>query len=257
VVPGRTTILVGGHLLRTPADVKAIAAVGPYIVVQTEVLQIGAINTWRSDEQEEQFDTVYIPLLQNAQAVWEGSRSNLPIVESLGGRGYHLLGGYHPAMKEIVPKRNPDVDFLFYGSVTDHRKRMLDQLLARGHKLVVLQADTAIFRNDWIARTKVHLVPRQGDTMNHLAWGRICYLLNNGCLPVVEQALEQEWLQDCFLWADTAKWVDLCEQTLLRSDRQDVAAELHERYKKIRYTDQLEKVLNEMDHPVSVRHPAA
>lgn len=246
VVPGRTTILVGGHLLPSLRDVEAIAATGPFIVYQTEVLQLGAINTWRSVEQEEHFDTIYMPLLQKALAVWEGTKSNIPVVESFGGRGYHLLGGYHPGLCEIIHKRNPDVDFLFYGSVTEHRKRMLDPLLARGHNLIVLQADAALFRNDWIARTKVHLVPRQGDTMNHLAWGRIGYLLNNGCLPVVERALEQDWLQACFLWSETEQWIELCEHTLYRADRREVCSELTAKYQQIPFTQHLEQVLDEM-----------
>src|SRR6185295_16601626 len=122
-------------------------------------------------------------------------------------------------------------DFLFFGSLTLHRQTVIDQLRQRGHHVVAIFDDPALFRNDLIARAKVHLAPNHGNVLNHFPWPRIAYLLNNRSLVVAERSNGQEWLQDCFLWAESHHWVDLCEQTLLRPDRELLTKDLCERFK--------------------------
>ena len=94
--------------------------------------------------------------------------------------------GYHPLMEEIHHKKNKDIDFLFCGSITPHRKKLLDELSARGGKIVTMFDDAAMYRNDLIARARIHLAPNQDPGMNHLGSSRITYLLNNHAVVVVE-----------------------------------------------------------------------
>jgi hypothetical protein len=231
----RMTILIGGHLLNSLDVIDQIARAGPYIVLQSEAIQSAIVN-----------QAMYVPLLQRARSVWEGIPDQLAPLALLGARPQLLLAGYHPRMEEIAAKNNRDIDFLFFGSITPHRQTMFDQLRQRGCEVVTMFDEDAIFRDDMIARTKVHLAPRQSDAMNHLPYVRICYLLNNRGLCVVERCRDQEWLQDCFLWAESSRWVDLCEQTLRRPGREQLATEFYERYKRTPFTDYLEKVLEDL-----------
>lgn len=205
--PSRLNIIVGGHHLAAPENVLQIAAVGDYIVFQTEVIKEDTVNLTNT---REHFEEVYLPLLQRAKSVWEGASTNLRTLEGLGVRTQTYVGGYVAAMEEIIHKRNKDIDFFFYGSITPHRREMLDKLRATGCSLHTEFDIPAFYRNDLIARSRVVLSPRQGDVMNQLPYGRICYLLNNRMPVVVERCLEQEWLEDCFFWSETEQWVDLC-----------------------------------------------
>lgn len=241
--PSRLNILVGAHNLSSPQHVLDIAGVGDYVVLQTEVIKGDAVNL---SGDRDHFESVYLPLMQRAKSVWEGASTNLAILEAFGCRTQTYVGGYTPAMEEIVHKRNKDIDFLFYGSMTPHRQRMLDQLRARGHVLVTEFDISAFYRNDLIARSKVALSPRQGDQMNHLPYGRICYLLNNRMPVLVERCLEQEWLQDCFFWSESDEWVDLCVETLLRSDRATATEEKFDRFRQLRLGDQVQRLLDEL-----------
>lgn len=238
--PSRLNIIVGGHHLASAEHVLQIAKIGDYIVFQTEIIKEDTVNLTNT---REHFENVYLPLLQRAKSVWEGASTNLRALEGFGVRTQTYVGGYVAAMEEIVHKRNKDVDFLFYGSITPHRREMLEKLKASGCSLVTEFDIQPFYRNDLIARSKLVLSPRQGDVMNQLPYGRICYLLNNRMPVVVEKCLEQEWLQDCFYWGETEEWVDLCLETLHRPDLAAATAEMFERYKKLRFADQLQQLL--------------
>jgi hypothetical protein len=192
---------------------------------------------------KEQMETVYLPLLMGAAAVWDGSRDNIAALERYDIRATYLVGGYHPAMEEIIHKKNKDIDFLFYGSITPHRREMLRALEQRGCQVCVTFDVRAIYRNDLIARAKVNLSPGQGAGMGQLPWSRICYLLNNGSLCVVERCHDQAWLEHCFLSASTDHWIDLCRDTLHRPDRCQIAEEFAERFRKMPFADRLAEVL--------------
>jgi len=241
---GRMPIIVGGHLLTSRRDVDAIAASGEYIVYQTENFENGVVDFVGRGNC---YESVYVPLLARARTVWEiVSPAQVTMIANFGGRPHRLLGGYHPDMEEVTPKRNKDIDFLFFGSMTPHRHAMLEMLRKRGHEIVTIQNEADIFRNDFIARSKVHLAPKYGEQRDHFPWPRHMYLLNNKCLIVSEKCKYQEWLEDCFLWAPTEPWAELCEQTLARSDREQLALSFHERFKQRPFTNELQQALDAM-----------
>lgn len=243
VEQGCMNIIVGGHNLSSPTDVETVAACGDYVVYQTEIINENRINTWPS---EAQYRDIYLPLMQRARSVWEGTQRNVPVLDQLGLRHQLLLGGYLPQMEEVKHKRNKDIDFLFYGSLTPHREQMLSTLCTKGYRMAVVFDVRATYRNDLIARSRLNACPRQSDEMNHFPWGRIWYLLNNRSLPVVESCENQDWLEHCFPWSDTEGWVALCESTLHRSDRDEFAEECFEKFRAMPFKDQMQQVLDEM-----------
>lgn len=230
----RTNILVGSHNQTDPAVVSQIKQAGPYILLQTEVIRGDSINNWNN---QKSFATVYLPLMRQATAVWTGSEENIAALEKLHVEADMLLWGYHPLMEEIHHKKTKDIDFLFSGSISAHRKKLLDQLTAHGCKVVTMFDDAAMYRNDLIARARVNLAPNHGAGLDHLGKSRVLYMVNNRAIVVVEKCFDQARYEHCFPWAETEHWVDLCMETLRRPDLAQVTEEYYDRFKQIRMAD--------------------
>ncbi len=240
--PDRLNIIFCGHLLTAPEQVESIVGACQYIAIQHEILNTGGVNLTRDSQHLKQ---VYVPFLNHALAVWEGVPRNLEPLRQLGLRSSFFRGGYHPWMQEVRPKLERDIDFLFYGSITSYRRQMLERLSARGHRVVAVFDPRPQYRNDLIARTKVHLAPIQGPGMEHFAYGRVGYLLNNDGLVVVERCHDQEWLEHCFITASSDNWIDVCEQTVLRYDRDEIRKEFVARFQQLPFNEQMQRLLDE------------
>jgi hypothetical protein len=230
----RTNILVGSHNETNPAIIKQVKQAGPYILLQTEAIKPDSINNWNN---QKSFAEVYLPLMRQATAVWTGSNENIKVLKQLDVEADLLFWGYHPLMEEIYHKRNKDIDFLFCGSITPHRKKLLEQLIARGAKVVTMFDDAAMYRNDLIARARINLAPNHGPGLSHLGKSRVLYLVNNRSIVVVERCFDQSLYEHCFPWAETEHWVDLCMETLRRPDLVQIAEGYYERFKKIPMAD--------------------
>jgi hypothetical protein len=241
IEPDRINIVLGGHMLGAREQVDNISQACAYIALQHEILNADGVNLTKNPEH---FNNVYLPFLQSALVVWEGIPRNLPTLRKLGLRTATFRGGYHPAMREVQRKRERDIDFLFYGSITPYRRQLLEQLSARGYQVVAVFDPRSTYRNDLIGRAQVNLAPIQGTGMEHFAYGRVCYLLNNDSLVVVQRCEDQAWLESCFISASTAHWVDVCEQTLLRNDRDRVRDEFCERFRSFPFVEQMQRLLD-------------
>jgi tetratricopeptide (TPR) repeat protein len=239
----RINIIVGGHRLDKPEHVKEIVNAGKYIVVQSEVLGEDTINNWPL---QERYAKIYLPLIKQAAVVWDGIDTNHHQLRKLDIDAVFMRFGYLPQLEEIFHKKDKDIDFLYYGSVTPHRKKMLDALAAKGGRIYVDFDSTAMFRNDLIARTRVNLAPKQSPEADHLAASRVLYLINNRSIVVVEQCRDQNWVEHCFPSADTENWVDLCLETLNRPDLDMAAEEYYERFKKMNLTDDIHTLVERL-----------
>ena len=225
-LPDRMNIILGANRLQSPVTIQV-----PYIILQAEVL-----GTYFSVEQVEK---IQLPLWRSARAVWTNVESQKAL-KTFGIKSKIFTMGYHPQMKEITHKKNKDIDFLFYGSITPHRNKMLAALRERNPNIIVLFDEAHIFRNDYIARTKVHLSLTHDPAETIFAGSRVLYLVNNGCTVVVEDANGQEPYTDCFPHAPTDKWVDLCIKTLKAPDR---SSEYYANFKKIKMADIMAKLI--------------
>jgi hypothetical protein len=252
IEPDRINIVFGGHALGNSGNVDTIAGACKYIAMQSEILNQDGVNL---SHNQDHFEQIYLPFLRRAIAVWEGIPRNLAPLKKLGIQPAFFRGGYHPGLEEVRPKLERDVDFLFYGSITNYRREMLERLSARGHSVVAVFDSRATYRNDLIARAKVNLAPIQGPGMEHFAYGRVCYLLNNHSLVVVQRCEDQAWLESCFIPATEDDWVNVCEQTLLRADRDALREEYCARFRTILFTKQVQGLLDATFANDSSRQP--
>jgi GT2 family glycosyltransferase/Flp pilus assembly protein TadD len=227
----RINLVLGAHNLTDPASVEQIKRAGEYVIVQSEVLREDGIVGWPN---QKTFQTIYLPLMRQARAVWDGLETNHIHLRKLGiepEKGLTRYGYLHE-MEEVVHKKNKDIDFLYYGSLTPHRNKLIEELKTLGGNVVYAFDEAAIFRNDLIARTRVNLAPNQAPGINHLT-SKVLFLLNNRSIVVVEHCCNQDWVEHCFPFADTEKWAALCMETLNRPDLDQFAFENYERFKKL------------------------
>ncbi|MBA4416595.1 MAG: hypothetical protein C0392_01600 [Syntrophus sp. (in: bacteria)] len=240
----RINIIFGAHNLTDPTAIEQLKQAGKYVVMQSEVLSEKTINAWPV---QESYSTVYLPILRQAEAVWESLESNKRQLKQFGiDAEMFPRVGYLSSMEEIVHKKKKDIDFLFYGSLTPHRKMMIDELKMRGGNVLCVFDDAAIFRNDLIARARINLAPNQARGTDHLS-SRVLYLLNNRSIVVVERCYNQDWVEHCFLSADAEKWADLCMETIRRPDLDKLAEGFFEHYKKLDMVDLIRPLIDKLD----------
>ena len=124
--PSATNILIGCHLL-DPSFIAQIPA--STIILNTEQIysDTGAWN-----------EAVF-PWAKQFQ-VWDYSPRNIEKFKELGIDGVKLLKiGYQKELARLkLSSQAKDIDVLFYGSVNERRKAILDALEAKGLKVKVL-----------------------------------------------------------------------------------------------------------------------
>jgi hypothetical protein len=243
VFSDRVNIIIGGHHVDSTLQVEDIAKAGKFVMIQSEMLGDDTINNWPI---QERYSNVYLPLLKKASVVWDGQEQNRYRLKKMGIDPVHTQFGYLPQLEEIKHKKNKDIDFLYYGSITPHRKKMLDALKAKGGKIYVDFDSTAIYRNDLIARTRVNIAPVQSPELNHLTGTRILYLINNRSIVVVEHCKDQGYVEHCFPSANTDEWVDLCIETLKRPDLDKITQVYYERFKKLDLSHEVNKIVERL-----------
>ena len=244
VDPDYLNVLIGGYAFDSPDSVKQLAdAKIPYVVFQTEIVRGETINT----AGEDRFRAIYKPLMAGATAVWDSYASNQAALAEQGIAAEVIDLGYHPALEVVRHKEEKDLDVFFFGSVGPRRASILQSLQDSGLKVAAMFDDPAFFRNDMIARSKLHLSMRHGDEMTHMPLWRIKYLVNNRCLVVGETGSESDSVDDLFIAAEPDELVDKVKETLARDDRDQLAESFYERYRERPMKAALEPLIDKLD----------
>jgi predicted NACHT family NTPase len=118
--------------------------------------------------------------------LWDYSPRNIEKFKELGIDGAKLFKiGYQKELVRLNSSQSKDIDVLFYGSVNERRKTILDGLEAKGLKVKVLFGVYGKDRDDWIERSKI--------VLNHHYYEaqifeiiRVFYLLTNSIAVVGE-----------------------------------------------------------------------
>jgi hypothetical protein len=222
-------VLIGVHLLDDAQQVEEIIDGGkPYIVLQTEMIHGRTINRQASDRLER----VILPLCRAARSVWDSSPENIAALASLGIHAELLVFAYQPRLKEIALKAERDIDFFWYGSVTEHRRKILTELDRLGYKVAVSFDAPPLFRNDLIARSEIVLTLRHSDEMNHVPHARILYTVANECVVAGEGGDNIGPLEDVFLWDRKNDVVDFLRLVRARPDLRELGPALRDRLAK-------------------------
>jgi hypothetical protein len=229
----RLNVLLNAHTLQDPATISQIVGAKlRYIVHQTEVITGGSVN---STGDKGHFEKVYLPLLRGAVAVWDWSDTHASILQKLGIRARNLRLGAHPALTEVHHKASKDIDLLWYGSVTPHRRVTLTRLVEAGFNVKAAFDPVAFYRNDLIARSRVVLTLQQA-VPSHLPYFRIGYLVNNACVVAGEAPPDPHWMDPYY-----DKWPveQLPEQLRALLDQGDAALRTLGEDRRARFLEEL------------------
>jgi hypothetical protein len=172
LAPDARNIIVGCHLLDPSAIDHAPTST---IVVNTE--QVYADSTaWNATilEWARRFET------------WDYSERNLGKLREIGAVSPRLLRiGFHPALARIGKPASQDIDVLFYGSMGERRRAVIDALRASGLDVTAVFGVYGPERDRLIARAKVVLnVHHYRSQIFEIV--RVFYLMTNSKAVVCE-----------------------------------------------------------------------
>ena len=150
--------------------------------------------------------------------VWDYSQRNVDSIRALvqGVNIKYVPVGYVTELTRIPPADEEDIDILFYGSINERRKKILDGLTARGIKVTAVFGVYGEPRDALISRAKLVLNMRlyESDIFEIV---RVSYLLSNQKAVVSEcnDATDMEAdLRDAMALAPYAGLIDACLKLL-------------------------------------------
>jgi hypothetical protein len=169
----RTNIVLGYHLLGTP-DIPGLFRYIPY-----QLEQLSASENLFSDKIRS--------LLEGAAEIWDYSQENIEFLANQGISARHLPVGYHPSLEMISKGVLKDIDILFFGSMADRRKNVLDTLSESGANVKTLFGVYGKDRDALIARARIVINIHYYSSKIFEAI-RTSYLFNNACCVVSESS---------------------------------------------------------------------
>jgi hypothetical protein len=169
----RINILLGYHLLRFDESIRRFR----YIPYQLEQLH----------ERQGVYSENVRLLLENAFAVWEYAEENAAFLKEKEFEPQLLVPGYHRALKVLRSDADKQYDVLFYGSLNERRRRVLQALQAAGVRVQALFGVYGERRNRAIEQAVIVL------NVHHYAMQifesvRVSFLLNNAAFVLSEQS---------------------------------------------------------------------
>ena len=173
IASDRINIILGANLLETK-DLSAL----PSNTIIYNFEQLSDDNSWMAD--------VYKVALENFQ-VWDYSIQNIRYLNKLPlkFRPIYVPLGYCKELERITISNVQDIDVLFYGSLNDRRKRLLQRLVDRNLNVKCLFNVYGHERDHYISRSKLVLNLHYYETQI-FEIARVSYLLNNKVAVVSE-----------------------------------------------------------------------
>ena len=180
---GRFNLLVGAYFL-PPEELRRInEAKMDFAHVNTEVIAQDMLNF---NPEKVDFPGSYLPSLRAGRFIWDVIMDNLAEHRRYGNNAHFMRWGWHPKMEDIEHRAQKDLDFYFFGLMSERRKWVMRELGRRGFNGTGDGSCPYFLRNDRISRARVQLNIVQDDKYTHVNSFRICYLANNRCAIVSE-----------------------------------------------------------------------
>lgn len=169
----KINVILGYHLLTFEPGLKDYR----YIPYQLEQLH----------SNEYPFTKNMQRVLRHGCDVWDYSEKNIDFLKEKGITAKHLMPGYHENLELIPRVPNRSIDILFYGSIAERRKVILNEL-AQMFKVKVLLGVYGEKRDKFISRSRL-ILNFHHYSLQIFEAVRISYLLNNRCFVLSETSV--------------------------------------------------------------------
>ena len=179
----RFNLIIGAYALKAESLHQIGRSGLAYAHVNTEVIANDMLN---HNPQKTDFLGAYLPSMEQGRFVWDVIMDNMVEHERYATNAYFLRWGSHPKMADIEHRKEKDLDYYFFGMLSERRKRLLQSLHSAGLKGAAHHSCPYFVRNDRIARARVQLNLIQEDKYSHVNSFRICYLADNACCILSE-----------------------------------------------------------------------
>lgn len=219
LAPDAVNIMVGSTIFlhRFPDLMEAVGK-HPFVLYQLEQLD--------PDYGLARDLPAYAALMDAAAHIWEYSHVGLNYLRrsALGDKTSFVPPSFHRSLESFRPAEEPDIDVLFYGSMTERRIQMLDALRAEGVNVVTLFGAYGDLLRDHVRRAKIILNLHAWSGLSVLETVRLSYLLANRCF-VVSEVADHNPYGDGVVYAEPDQLVETCKLYLgARADQRDAVA---------------------------------
>ena len=214
---------------------------GEVWLVATEELNDKTFNlTARQDNDKSNYSnneywdkrySCFIKSLEFISVLFHPNQTQVPLYQKIfSGPVFFLPHGYTELFQTVKHRKSKDIDFLFTGTITPYRQRLLDRLINKHYKVEILPVLTASFhRDDVVSRAKVCLNIRQSEQWPHFSNSRANYHINNQSYMISEY---------CPIHCEVANYIDMpksdvidfAEAALLSGEWQKKAVNNLQRY---------------------------
>lgn len=172
-----------------------------YISYQLEPLTNGH---WHSKEK-------IIQNIHGADEVWDFDLENINILKEHGINAKYKPFLYTESLKRVVNCENPDIDILFYGTLTKERLEIL-RILSDFFNIVIIRSVTGKKLDEFIARSKIILDLHTNDG-GRQKQSRIFYaLINNKC--VLSEKSNSNHFKDLIIEVDSSQMIGVIDLIL-------------------------------------------
>lgn len=209
-------IVLGGHNL----DIKILETLPKNIVfINTE--QIASLASSERSHYREWYKRICF--YAQHYPVWDYTSKNIEFFKQKDILNVKYLRlGFQRELKNIIQKSNKDIDVLFYGSMNDRRRKILEEMLAKGLKVAYL-FEFGKIRDEHIARAKIVLNLHYFDS-EIFEIVRCFHLMSNG-IAIVSEVNQNTIIDDCYrsgiCGVPYEKLVDTCIELLKNEDKLD------------------------------------
>lgn len=155
-----------------------------YIIIQLERLSFE--GGWFGFEHlKPKFFTDFLPLLQNAEQIWDYSKENINFLKDYNLKPYLIPFGFCDKLQTFTPVENKDIDVIFYGVPTPRRDKLTNELkkYCNFHYFYGLYG---LERDKLIARSKILISIHAQDPPKTLEQVRLFYPMHNNCFVISE-----------------------------------------------------------------------
>ena len=222
-------ILISSYFL-TNAQLKQLKESGvQYGNFCTEIVTEDTLN---HSPDKTDFLGGYLPFIKSGLFAWDGHISNIERWQSYGVEAELIRFGYHNRIEEIEHSDQKDLDFYFFGLLSDYRRDLIDQFKGAGLIGRVHGECPPFVRNSWIGRTKVCLNLVQDEKYSHVNGNRITYLANNRCAVLSQNNRDENEYYQYSAVCEKDQMVDTVREMVDKNSYVDIAEESYEKFKK-------------------------